>query len=881
MIRLRKYGGIAIVLLAILLGLQAGISLLVRTHRMRGYLIAHLESAFGRPVQAGRFSVHILPIPELEVDAVTIGEDPAFGHEYFLRADQMTAGFRWLGLLRGHIEFGTMSFTRPSLILVRNSEGRWNLERWLPPAQPAATNGVSAVSAPPRAQATYHLQKIDFDEGRINFKVGDEKRPFAFTNVSGSVEQVSPGRWEVKLEAQPWRSGVALQETGTLQVTGDVAGTSARLQPAQLRLHWGKVSLADLFRLATGNDSGVRGQFALDGNASVGIGAPASDTPSNAWRFTLQARATNIHRWDLNERDDNPKINVDVKGMWELATTQAQVEELRVELPHSKLIGIAELQTSGSNQWSAQIQDFAVEGEDLLAWYRAFQPNVAEEVALNDFMTGSVAVGGWPLRWENGAMEGRAGSLRLPGQLTARLDPFRGNIREGKIEFNGFRMKLPVGVTPQTASEKADKNAGKARVSVTSENAIEAALTQDSTTGHGAVRLNLHLADVAPVFKLTAAFGYPLNKGWEYEGGASGVFALNWGRGWKDVRRNGSLELVKSRLQVAGLNEPLQIEEARLEWKDGVRGAVLGKVDAFGTGWSGTISEAGPNAETEEKTWRFQLHADHLDATELDRWVGPRSRPNWLQRLLPSLLGSSDSAHASELLRRVSAEGELTADTFTAEKIKLTKAQAKLSLHALHLDVKDAEAQWAGGTVRGEMQAVFAPKPQYELEAELENVNMAQLPWPSRWAERWSGLASGKVHLTTVGVGKEELLRQLAGGGDLKLAKIEFRGWDVELSTQSGGPSGASSRWTSGEGSFQLIDQAVNLDGFRLDAGRQRTQLSGTISFGMDGNLTFTPKPRAIPGTRTLAQARELRLSGQLDNPTVAVLPVGAAQARP
>jgi len=49
----------------------------------------------------------------------------------------------------------------------------------------------------------------------------------------------------------------------------------------------------------------------------------------------------------------------------------------------------------------------------------------------------------------------------------------------------------------------------------------------------------------------------------------------------------------------------------------------------------------------------------------------------------------------------------------------------------------------------------------------------------------------------------------------------------------------------------------------------------------MDGNLTFAPGPRAIPGSRTLAQARELRLSGHLENPAVAVLPVGAEQARP
>ena len=157
MIRLRKYGGIALVLVAALFAVQAGVSFLVRTHRMRDYLIAQLESAFGRPVEAGRFSVQILPIPELDVEGVTIGEDPAFGHEYFLRAEHMAASLRWMGLLRGHFEFGTMSLTRPSLILVRNAQGRWNLEGWLPPARAIASplrrsvhrssGGVDASSA--------------------------------------------------------------------------------------------------------------------------------------------------------------------------------------------------------------------------------------------------------------------------------------------------------------------------------------------------------------------------------------------------------------------------------------------------------------------------------------------------------------------------------------------------------------------------------------------------------------------------------------------------------------------------------------------------------------------------------------------------------------
>src|SRR5260370_2170751 len=94
--------------------------------------------------------------------------------------------------------------------------------------------------------------------------MGDEKLPFAFLGVSGSVEQVSSGRWRLQLEAQPWRSGVTLQSTGTMLVRGDVAGTSARLQPAELHVQWCKVSLADLFPLLRRQDYRLRGVFPMD-----------------------------------------------------------------------------------------------------------------------------------------------------------------------------------------------------------------------------------------------------------------------------------------------------------------------------------------------------------------------------------------------------------------------------------------------------------------------------------------------------------------------------------------------------------------------------------------------------------------------------------------
>ena len=145
---LQKWWKPALALVVLLIALQAAVSLLARTHSVHEYLVVHLERAFGRPVEVRSFDVRILPILQLDANSVTVGDDPAFGYEYFLRAERLSAGLRWMGLLRGHFEFGTMSLSKPSLVLERNSEGRWNLERWLPPAKAhSGANGARVRAA--------------------------------------------------------------------------------------------------------------------------------------------------------------------------------------------------------------------------------------------------------------------------------------------------------------------------------------------------------------------------------------------------------------------------------------------------------------------------------------------------------------------------------------------------------------------------------------------------------------------------------------------------------------------------------------------------------------------------------------------------------------
>ena len=91
-----------------------------------------LELAFGRPVEVASYNFTLLDGPTLRAQSVTFGEDPRFGHEYFLRAESLTVRLRWQGLLLGRLQLGTVSLEHPSLNLVRNSDGDWNLAEWLP-----------------------------------------------------------------------------------------------------------------------------------------------------------------------------------------------------------------------------------------------------------------------------------------------------------------------------------------------------------------------------------------------------------------------------------------------------------------------------------------------------------------------------------------------------------------------------------------------------------------------------------------------------------------------------------------------------------------------------------------------------------------------------
>ena len=860
MSNLRKWWKTGAAVATAVIALQLAVSFLVRTHRMHAYLVAHLERAFGRPVQVESFGARIFPNPQFSADGVTVGEDPAFGYEYFLRAETLSAGLRWTGLFRGHFEFGTLSFSRPSLILVRNAQDQWNLERWLPPTKTVSSQNAATYGPPSPALPINHLQRIVFDDGRINFKIRDDKLPFAFTGVSGSFEQVSSGRWQLQLEAQPWRSGVLLQSTGTVRVRGDLAGTSARLQPAQVTLHWSEGSLADVFRLVHGQDYGARGFFTLEATAkSDGV---AQDDPGD-WTYSIVGHARQIHRWDLTERPDNPALNMNVNGHWNSEAGSLLADQFSVEGLRSNLRGKFRYVTGNSAATELRLDSMGVQASDLLAWYRAFHPDVAEGVTADPYFTGGMILRGWPLSIESAALSSNGGTVKVPGfAQPVRIGSVNGGLERSNLVIGPVRVAWGGDAREEIIAPK------RRRVALPMENAADLTFMQDLKTQAGNVGIEGSISKVEDFLKLAASLGRQVNHGWELTGQATADTQWAWKEPFKG-RWNGTVAINRGMLTAAGLNQPLSLPEARLGWNDGQHEARLLRVEGFGGNWQGSIEESRNTDEDTPRSWRFDLSVDHLNAAELDRWVGPRARPSWLQRLLHSFSGDAAPAKpASELVRRVDAEGHLHIGRLTIEKLKLDNVVAQGSLRDLKLNVEDSSAEWAGGRVRAKINASFLPQPVYEVNADLDRVSLAKLPGTGRLADRLNGLASGSLQLKTIGVGREELLKNLDGGGSVNLKRVELRGWDLPASVADGATRAGVSRWSVGECAFLIRNRSVVLQWLQLNDSREQTSVEGTLSFGSDAELSVSTQSREtakVKPKKASAKGHVLKLSGPLD----------------
>ncbi len=876
--------------LVVLVVVSAGFSRSLRLGRVHRYLNARLEAAFGRPVRVGEFSFSLLDGLRLEADSITVAEDPRFGYEYFLRAERLTAGLRWSALARGRFEFGTLSFTRPSLNLVRTADGHWNLESWLPPppAEIPAT-GVAGVSAPAR------LYRIKVDTGRINFKLGSDKHPFALIEVTGDVEQETAGRWRIDLKARPMRAAVALPEAGTLRVRGRIAGTSARLQPAELALTWQDASLADALRLARGQDYGARGRLDVEltvRSAPPGANSATPTTPPKLpittvgprWAFTATARLRDAHRWDLPQRPGDPALNLRAEAEWFPDAARIELSRCVLEAPRSSV------EVSGGIGWAAglapifHLRSSWISFADLLVWYRAFRPGVTESLTLEGSGEINLTVSGWPPRIEDGGFSSSGARL----QATALPEPVRlggilARVRRGQLELAPTTVFIAAGTPDRAAPPGAPARAGPAASSVAPRNALRVQGTIGPAKALPRVvsqgwQFTFELAgetDRAQDWLAAAqALGYTLNRGWSAAGPVE--VRLSWQGSVRPFSAGvaGTIGLRGLEWRTDYLNHPVLVPNALIELRGSERRVTLTAAGAFGGHWQGTLRRSDPTA-----AWEFDLSVDRLDAAELDRWLGPRARPGLLERMLPFAAASRSTSELDTLLGSLRGKGRLRVEEFFLAPLSLRKLSTEAEIEGRTIRLSKAAVEFCKGSAEGTLTARLAAGPAYDFDVQFDGVDLKVLgDATASLRDRIGGTASGKLMLAARGIGRQDLVRSLEGYGLFRVRGARIRGLDVRAVVQGGSARGGPSQFATAEARFSLASEKIEVENLRLTDRDDDFEAEGSINFSRILDLRLRPVPPAKDDRPGGPTSRTFRITGPLDAPQVTPLDSGSGK---
>jgi len=865
------------------------ISFLIQHTALNRKITARLESAFGRSVEVEGYSFSLWGRPTLEAQSVIVAEDSRFGHEYFLRADSLTMSLRWQSLLLGHLDFGTISLSRPSLNLVRNAEGDWNLAEWLPrlSATPgAALQGSSNPAARNSSGASTALRfnRINVDAGRINFKRGDEKLPFALVGVTGYLEPAGPGQWSMDLEALPSRAAVIIQQAGTLHLSGRVGGTSSRLRPAALNLAWMDASIPDLLRLFRGTDYGIRGNLALSINAR---------TEAQDWLLQARAEIRQIHRWDLPLRADNPSLNLSAKVNLAPERSSFQVVESSLESPHSNA------RASGTMSWNQPVGDLrtgvrenshgssdrmsirdsreelldhasqpalkivsdSISLVDALAWARAFHSGISDDLTLQGFATIDLALGGWPPQLEDGTLSVES------AQLTGKTLPVPMQLDSTSLHYD------PKGISVLPATLSFGASGGAIH--------IETLAATPKTTS--ALHIAGSLTDAGNLISTARLLGWDISRGWDITGPVRGdlkwqgspypwqgspVGTLDFGlqatstepAGEPAGRTNGDT------LRAPFLNLPVEQIKAHVDLKTNVRHVNVASAHAFGAVWNGSFDRRDLSADG----WRFDLAADKLVAADIDRWLNPRWRQSFIDRVLP-FLNSRPLATVSP--DRLSASGKISVDQFTLAPFVIHRVQGEASIDGRRVTLTNFRAQFYKGDLNGFVRADLEASPAYRVNLDFTNVDLSSLTAAApSLADRFDGSTSGKISLVTRGTTRADLLSSLECRGTAKISAAELLNIDLGASIAAAAfrPGKSSFRETSTD--FTCADSKINFQHLQLSTPTANISGEGSAEFNrnLDFSLTVPGKSASDHGTQSPQPRSEtFRLTGNLTEPQI------------
>ncbi len=814
---------------------------LISMGRFHARIDQSIGRALGRQVTIGAVNLRLLPHPGFDLQRLVVADDPSFSAEPMLRADEVTAYLRLSSLWRGRLEIARLSLQNPSLNLVRGPNGRWNVY--------ALLERTAQIPSAPTAQSKPEIRPrfpyIEADSGRINFKVGAEKKVYALTDADFALWQEAENKWNFRVAARPVRTDENLSDTGTLKLEGSFQrAPSLRETPVSIKLSWQNGQLGQLTELVYGRDRGWRG--ALD------LSAELSGTPASL-AVRADARVQDFRRYDiiipgalqLQARCGARFSSIDQS--WSNIACRAPVQDGLLTVNGNAAAPFS----GGPYQFKLVAQQLPMQSVVAAARHakRDLPDDLTASGVLNaSFLVSKSAQTDWQRSWSGDGQTSEfvlstdltSNQLRLgtipftiiggTGMLPARsrrLRPVPSIAPELRLALGPFRLQLE-GAAPAVLYASLSRSGyevnlqGEAQLPRLEQVAHTLGVHAPPHVKKGAARLDLQIAGLWTGFPAPAVTG-------------------------KAQLRGVSAE-------IRGVAAPLQISSAELvltQQKLTVQDLAAGFAGSgmHLSGWV-QLQRHCPTGETCPA--QVNLHADQLVAAELSGLLNPRLSGPWYRLL---------QRDREKPLAGLLVTGSLTANRVVVGRLAATHFSSRLSIDHGAVRLSQVRAGIWGGQHEGGWTLDFSGRqPVYSGTGALANAALAEVA--QTMGDDWaSGRLSLQYRLKAAGWSKTDLAASLASSTDFDVRDGVMRHLSLGAAAKplrlrrfTGRLSLDKGEFTLSTGKLQALDGIYQVSGTALLDSKLNIKLvrDSSHSFDVTGTLG-APRVTAVSHPQTEA----------------------------
>jgi len=821
-------------------------------NRYKSRIASAMSSSLARPVYLSGVELRLLPRPGFVITDLTVQEDPDYGAEPVLHANEVKAAIRLSSLWRGRLEISRISVDEASLNLVRTAAGRWNMDSLFRTAAQAQPDGSK-----PRKQPLPYMEATN---SRINIKQGIEKLPYSLLNADLSFWEENPGDWRVRLKGQPARTDVNLElgDTGIVQLEANLRrAPELKLMPIHVEMEWRQAQLGQLSRLLVGSDPGWRGdltaEMKLDGTAESA-------------NVATRLRASGVHRAEFAPAEP---IDFDANCGFLYHYSARTIEKLACNSPlgNGRLLIEGNLPSDGQPKLSVQLDK--IPAQAILDALRTVRNEVGTGLEATGTLSGRLDYDATaPLQAvPQLTTKSTRHAKTTANQLPVSPGPLTGSISIDSLRLSGGSLTQPILIqkaalqpTP-TEDRKSELLAGSSTIPAGAPTplSVSVRLTESGyqvfIKGSGtparlrqiaqagglkeAAALDTIAADPVVLDLSIAGPWLPAPEILLAESAGISAAPLNGGPATPTQpvpdRLTGTVTLHNASWKADTLSTTVQISQAVLHLNGGTR---TWDPIAFVYGpLKGTARLVIPVCDPEQEcSPTVSLNFSTLDAGELQATLlGAEKKETLLSNVISRFTSATD--HKWPAL-----QGTLRAEEFALGPVTLRNAKADLKLSPSQADLTSMDAELLGGQIHVTGKIENGNKPSYSLEGRAEGIEPVELCRILELNCNGKPLdLRGKVQLS--GFIDSELGSSAKGNVHFDWKKGAITG----RASEADDPIPADlSRFDNWSADAEIAGNEATLRENTVKTGKRTTTIKATvITFGFPPKITFSAKAAA------------------------------------